>query len=201
MINEQNLDALARIVQLARTAHVEANGQDGDLLVGLQLTHSGRYSFRRPILAHHDPLLDPRTVVDKQTGATAGPDFPLISDAELDAFRITTMSAAALAARAGFDFVDLKQCHRYLLNELLSGTSRPGKYGGSFENRTRFIREVASRIRETSPSLIVATRLNVYDGLPFAKGPDGRGASCPFDTPVRCAWGTEPSRPVRSRPG
>ena len=125
-------------------------GRDDDLLVGLQLTHSGRYSFQRPILAQHDPLLDPRTVVDRKSRRdVAGPDFPLISDAELDRLQDRYVEAAALAARAGFDFVDLKQCHRYLLNELLAARSRPGKYGGSFENRTRFIREVVARIRET----------------------------------------------------
>ena len=72
------------MVRETRAAHVESNGRDDDLLVGLQLTHSGRYSFQRPILAQHDPLLDPRTILDKATGATAGPDSPLITDAELD---------------------------------------------------------------------------------------------------------------------
>ncbi len=195
LINEQNLDALSRMVQLARTAHVEANGPDSDLLIGIQLTHSGRYSFQRPIIAQHDPLLDPRTVIDRRTGRTADADYPLISDAELDVLQDRYEAAAALAARAGFDFIDLKQCHRYLLNELLSARSRPGKYGGSFENRTKFIREVASRIRETSPGLIVATRLNVFDGLPYAKGGDGKGVPCAFDLPVQSAWGTDARNP------
>jgi 2,4-dienoyl-CoA reductase-like NADH-dependent reductase (Old Yellow Enzyme family) len=119
----------------------------------------------------------------------------LISDAELDVLQDRYEAAAGLAARAGFDFIDLKQCHRYLLNELLSARSRPGKYGGSFENRTKFIREVASRIRETSPGLIVATRLNVFDGLPYAKGGDGKGVPCAFDLPVQSAWGTDARNP------
>ena len=197
VIDERNLDALSRLVELARIAHVEANGRDDDLLLGLQLTHSGRYSFRRPILAQHDPLLDPRTLLDKRSGTSVGPDFPLISDSELDALQDRYEAAAAMAARAGFDFVDVKQCHRYLLNELLAARTRPGKYGGSFENRTRFIREVVARIRESSPGLILATRLNVFDGLPYTKGPDGKGVPCPFVPPVHSAWGTDPLDPSR----
>ncbi len=197
VIDERNCESYSRLVHLARTAHLEANGRDDDLLVGLQLTHSGRYSFARPILAQHDPLLDPHTIVDKHKGATAGPDFPLISDFELDSLQDRYVAAAALAARAGFDFVDLKQCHRYLLNELLSARLRPGKYGGSLENRTRFIREVAARIRENSPRLMLATRLNVFDGLPYAKGPDGLGVPCAFDPPVQTVWGTDPLDPFR----
>ena len=76
VINEKNLDSLARLVQLARTAHIEANDRDDDLLLGLQLTHSGRYSYQRPILAQHDPLLDPRTLVDKNSLAAVGPSTP-----------------------------------------------------------------------------------------------------------------------------
>ena len=197
VIDEKKVASLERLVQVARSAHLDANGRDDDLLIGLQLTHSGRYSFERPILAQHDPLLDPRTVVEKSTGATAGGDFPLISDAELDRLQDRYVLAAALAFRAGFDFVDLKQCHRYLLNELLAARSRPGKYGGSFENRTRFIRDVVARVRDTSPGLLLATRLNVYDGLPFLKGPDGRGIPCPFEPPVHSAWGTDPADPSR----
>ena len=132
-------------------AHVEACGSDDDLLIGLQLTHSGRYSCPRPLLAQHDPLLDPRTIVDKATGATAGPESPLLTDDELDRLQDRYVEAAELAFRIGFDFVDLKQCHRYLLNELLAARTRPGKYGGSFENRTRFIRELVGRIRDAHP--------------------------------------------------
>ncbi len=102
VINEKNLDSLARLVQVARSAHVEANGQADDLLVGLQLTHSGRYSYQKPILAQHDPLLDPRTLVDRKSGAVAGAEYPLIADAELDRLQDHYIAAAALAARAGF---------------------------------------------------------------------------------------------------
>ena len=67
-------DAFARMVADCRKAHREANGDDSDLLFGLQLTHSGRYSYRRPIIATHDPLLDPRTIADKETKRMISPD-------------------------------------------------------------------------------------------------------------------------------
>jgi len=194
-IDEANAASLEGMLRACREAHRRECGDDSDLLVGLQLTHSGRYSFARPIRAQHDPLLDPRTIVDKATGAKAGPDHPLISDDELLRLQDAFVAAADLAYRIGFDFVDLKQCHRYLLNELLSARSRPGRFGGSFENRTRFIREVAGRIREAHPGRIVATRLNVFDGVPYQVGPDGSGVPCPFTTPVLSAWGTRADDP------
>ncbi len=187
---------LARIVETTRKAHREAIGPDDDLLVGLQLTHSGRYSVPRPILAQHDPLLDPRTVVDRSTGRIAGPDTPLISDDELDRLQDRYVEAADLAFRAGFDFVDLKQCHRYLLCELLAARTRPGRYGGSLDNRTRFIREVVGRIRSAHPGRIIATRMNVFDGVPYQKGADGVGIPGSFTLPALSAWGTRPDDPA-----
>jgi 2,4-dienoyl-CoA reductase-like NADH-dependent reductase (Old Yellow Enzyme family) len=203
VISSFHTSALARVVRATRAAHIQSSGRDDDLLVGLQLTHSGRYSNPRPILAQHDPLLDPRTVVDRATGATAAADHPLISDAELDRLQDRYVEAANCAREAGFDFVDLKQCHRYLLNELLAAKTRAGKYGGPFENRVRFIREVIGRIRDACPGFLVATRLNVFDGVPYRKGPDGRGVPCAFDLPIRTAWGThqdDPAAPDLSEP-
>jgi 2,4-dienoyl-CoA reductase-like NADH-dependent reductase (Old Yellow Enzyme family) len=189
--------ALEALLRSTRQAHVEANGRDDDLLVGIQLTHSGRYSFQRPILAQHDPLLDPRTIVDKSRGTAAGPDTPLISDSELDRLQDCYVEAVALALKIGFDFVDIKQCHRYLLNELLSARRRPGKYGGTFENRARFVRELLGRVRDSNPGALIATRLNVFDGVPYAKGEGDRGVPCGVDGPAHSAWGTSPDHPER----
>jgi NADPH2 dehydrogenase len=203
VINPVNAVPLQRLLRATRRAHIESMGRDDDLLVGLQLTHSGRYSCVRPILAQHDPLLDPRTVVDKTSGATAGPDTPLISDAELERLRDRYALAAKLAFQIGFDFVDIKQCHRYLLNELLAARTRPGKYGGSFENRTRFIRELIGVIHDENPGRIVATRLNVFDSVPYTKDHTGRGVPCPFQFPIESAWGTsgnDPSLPDLAEP-
>jgi NADPH2 dehydrogenase len=197
VINPTTAAALEHMLRITRAAHIEHNGHDDDLLVGLQLTHSGRYSFAAPVLAQHDPLLDSRTVLDKAAGTTAGPSTPLITDAELDSLQDRYVDAAALAYRIGFDFVDIKQCHRYLLCELLSAHTRPGKYGGSFDNRTRFVRDVIARIRGAVPALMVATRLNVFDGIPYMKGSDGTGIPCPFVPPVRSAWGTDAADPLQ----
>jgi NADPH2 dehydrogenase len=196
VINPVNASALERLLHTTRQAHLESIGPGDDFLVGLQLTHSGRYSYERPILAQHDPLLDSRTVLNKTTGATAGPDTPLISDSDLERLRDRYAVAAKLAFQIGFDFVDIKQCHRYLLNELLAARSRPGKYGGSFEDRTRFIREVVSQIGDENPGRLVATRLNVFDGVPYTRDVTGRGVPWPFTPPIESAWGTSAHDPL-----
>jgi len=83
----------------------------------------------------------------------------------------------------GLDFVDIKQCHRYLLSEMLAARTRPGKYGGSLENRTRFVREVLARIASEAPGLVRATRMNFFDGVPFRKNPQtGAGEPVPGAT-------------------
>ena len=196
LMDESHAHGLRELVETCRSAHAERWGRDDDLLIGIQLTHSGRYSVRRPILAQHHPLLDPRTVLDRATGAVADESTPLISDDELDRLQDRYADAASLALRIGFDFVDIKQCHGYLLNELLSARTRPGKYGGSFENRTRFIREVVGRIRSENPGALIATRLNVYDGIPYRPGGEDRtGVPCPFEPPLHSAWGMSPDDP------
>lgn len=195
-----HLDGLRRLLDTCRDTHRAAWGDDADLLVGLQLTHSGRYSVPRPWLAQHDPALDRRTIIDRSTGQAAGPETPLLSDDDLDRLQDRYVEAAGVAARAGFDFVDLKQCHRYLLCELLSARSRPGKYGGPFEHRTRFIREVVARIRDRLPDLIVATRMNVYDGIPWHTGPDRAGAPDEAAPPFEACWGTDPADHSRPDP-
>ncbi|WP_169975273.1 oxidoreductase [Tautonia rosea] len=190
--DEARAGGLAQLLEQCRQSHHEAWGDDSDLLVGLQLTHSGRYSVPQPFLAQHDPWLDRRTIIDRQTGRSADADTPLLSDDDLDRLQDRYVEAAEVAARVGFDFIDLKQCHRYLLCELLSSHTRPGKYGGSFENRTRFIREVVARIRDRLPSLMVATRMNVYDGIPWRTGADQAGEPEDVSYPLRSSWGTDP---------
>ncbi|QEH33574.1 NADPH dehydrogenase [Aquisphaera giovannonii] len=198
VINEANAAELGRLVDTCRRAHREAMRGEDDLLLGLQLTHSGRYSCAKPILAQHDPLLDPRTVMDRTQGTVASPSVPLISDAELDRLQDAYVAAAGLAYRVGFDFIDIKQCHRYLLNELLAARGRPGMYGGSFENRTRFVVQLIARLRDAYPTGIIAARLNVFDGVPFQKGPDGTGIPATFQAPAASAWGTDAEAPVEA---
>jgi 2,4-dienoyl-CoA reductase-like NADH-dependent reductase (Old Yellow Enzyme family) len=182
---------LERMVRECRQAHRETCGSDSDLVVGLQLTHSGRYSFRKPLLATHDPILDALTR-DKSTGRNVDADYPLLSDDDFKKIEDRFVTAAKLAAKIGYDFVDLKQCHRYLLSELLAATNRPGDYGGNLENRTRIVRNVIGRIRSEAPRLIIATRINAYDGIPYrGLGEDFIGHPCPHGLPLVTAFGTD----------
>lgn len=196
-ISEGTAGALGRMLEETRRAHREAFGRDDDLVVGLQLTHSGRYSLR-PVIAQHDPALDPATFVDRKRGLTVTPDHPLITDDELERLEDRYVEAARMVARLGYDFVDIKQCHRYLMNELLSGRDRPGRYGGSFENRTRFARNVFGKIRDAvGDRLVLATRLNVFDGVPFTNDPQSNiGVPRPHPLPYRWGWGVNMDGPL-----
>ena len=192
VLDEQTRDAFARLVADCRAAHRAVNSDDSDLMVGIQLTHSGRYSYRKPLVAVHDPLLFGRYKVEADT--------PLATDDELARLVDEYVTAAKLAAAVGFDFVDIKQCHRYLLSELLGARTRPGKYGGSFENRTRLAREIFQAVRAAVPTLILATRMNGYDGIPFHKGADDDGEPDSFTVPVENGWGYDPADPLTPDP-
>jgi 2,4-dienoyl-CoA reductase-like NADH-dependent reductase (Old Yellow Enzyme family) len=184
-LTEATAKDLEALLQRVRRLHREAFGEER-ILCGLQLTHSGRYCFERPIIAYHDPALDKKRAIP--------PDYPVISDAELERLQDAFVRAARLAWQIGFDFVDIKQCHRYLLSELLAAKTRDGKYGGSLENRTRFVREVLQRIREeVGDDLILATRLNVYDGPAF----DASGKPMEYPHPFVYGFGCDESDPLR----
>lgn len=192
LVNQDNAASLAQMVRECRQAHREACGRDDDLVFGLQLTHSGRYSYRRPLLACHCPLLDPRTFADRKTGQVVDAGYPLLDDDYLDRLPDHYVEAARLAYQAGFQFVDIKQCHRYLLNELLGARTRPGRHGGDLANRTRLTRTILERIRAEVPGLVVVSRLNVFDGIPYRPGAGAEpvGEPCPWQAPVETAWGT-----------
>jgi NADPH2 dehydrogenase len=194
-LNDANRDAFARLVADCRKAHRDAVGDDSDLVIGLQLTHSGRYSHPRPVIATRDPLLDPRTVVDKATGATVMADYPVESDDDLRQLVDAYVTAAKLAQWVGFDFVDIKQCHRYLLNELLGARNRSGPFGGGFENRTRLAREIIQAVRAAVPDIVIGARLNVYDGIPFHKGSDDAGSPDDWTKPLANGWGMNVADP------
>jgi 2,4-dienoyl-CoA reductase (NADPH2) len=163
---QANAAAFATLRTQALAAGQEVNGAGYEPFTVLQLTHSGRYS--RPVdkpaprLAHHDGLLD------KALGIPV--DYPLVTDAELDELQERYLAAARLAYACGFDGVDIKSCHRYLMSELLAAHTRPGRYGGSFENRTRLLLDVVRRVRAELPQLEITMRLNIYDGHPYPWG-------------------------------
>ena len=182
LLVSENAADFAALREKALAAGREANGPAYEPFTVLQLTHSGRYSRPldqpAPILAHHDGVLD------KVLGIPA--DYPLIPDEELDRLQDRYVMAARLAQQCGFDAVDIKSCHRYLISELLAAHTRSGRYGGPFENRTRLLLSVVRRIREELPTLALCIRLNVYDGHPYPWG-----------------WGVDredPARPDLSEP-
>lgn len=196
-INEKTAPEFRRMLEICRQAHRDAFGSDDDFVVGLQLTHSGRYSYQRPLIAFHDPILDPRTQ-DKSSGSVIDSSYPLIDDDYLKRLPDHYVAAAKLAYQIGFQFVDIKQCHRYLLSELLAAKTRPGPFGGSLENRTRLAREIIGRIRSEIPGLLIASRLNVFDGIPYEKRANGVGEPCPWKAPVLSAWGTREDDPPQA---
>ncbi len=163
-LHKDNVDTYAKLVDATRQAARDAFGRD--VVIIIQLTHSGRYSkptgVPRPIIAHHSAVLDPLHKLDD--------DYPLVTDEYLDRLQDTYIDASKLAARAGFDGVDIKSCHRYLISELLASHTRDGRYGGSLENRSRMLREVMGRVGEELPELIVTTRMNVYDAISYPYG-------------------------------
>lgn len=166
-LHEGTADEFARLIDLIHAAATEEFGPEHRPVVVAQLTHSGRYSkpegVAAPIIAYHHPVLDPRHNLP--------PDYPLITDEELDRLQDAYVAAARVAWRAGFDAVDVKACHGYLLYELLNAFTREdSRYGGSYENRTRMLREVVARIREEVPGIAVVTRLSVYDAMPYPYG-------------------------------
>ncbi len=166
-ITAANVGAFRTLVNDTRAAARDCWGTAHEPLLILQLTHSGRYARPdgrpRPVIAQHNPILDPRLGI--------GPDYPLVTDAELNRLQDAFVSAAELAAAAGFDGVDIKACHGYLVSELLGAFTRPhSRYGGPFENRARFLLEVVQRIRAQVPAVFVTSRFNAHDGLPHPHG-------------------------------
>jgi len=145
----------------------EEIGASGIGPIGLQLTHSGRWS--RPKGPHA-----PRPVTrDVLLDARVGGDAPLLTDDELAAIQDRYVAAAHAAARAGFDFVDVKACHGYLIHELLGARAREGKYGGpAFEDRTRFFVEVVERIQSEVPGLAIGCRVSLADVVPHQPSKD-----------------------------
>ena len=188
VIGPDTFDALATLRADLVAAHAEAGGDPDGPVVGLQLTHSGRWSRPdgepRPRIAYRHPLLD------RRVGLEAEPGRALLTDADLDRLVDDYVRAAALARRAGFDFVDVKHCHGYLLHELLSAVDRPGPYGGDLDGRTAFLRRVTEGIRAEAPGLGLALRLSAFDVVPHGPGPDGRGSpEAAGRAPYRFAFG------------
>ena len=188
-LTEENLSEIESLRGDLIATHEERFGDSSDLVVGLQLTHSGRYArpndkaTPEPRAAQHNPILDQRVNVTDDAG--------LISDDELKSLIDDFVRAAKHAQDLGFQFVDIKHCHGYLGHELLSGVDRPGEFGGCFENRTRFLRNIVAGIRSEAPQLELGVRLSVFDYVPYHPDATGIGEPEPLADP-RLVFGAAP---------
>ncbi len=197
--------ALAHLRDVARREHILTTGSDDGLIIGLQLTHSGRYcrpnehSLPEPRILYHHPFLDQRLKLPA--------DYPLLTDGDIESIIEDFHRAAVMAWQLGFDFVDIKHCHGYLGHEFLSAHTREGRYGGTFEGRTRFLREVVQGIRALCPGLHIGVRLSAVDTVPFRSDPtqsvNGKSATGVAETrpellPYRWGFGVNPLDPTAS---
>lgn len=163
-ITEKNFDDFKKQVESIKETALKTNGYEP--VVIMQATHSGRYSKPNgtpaPLIAYNNPIFERDNPISSDR---------IVTDEYLDRVGEALVNGALLAEKAGFDGVDIKCCHRYLNSELLSAFNREGKYGGSFENRTRLLREsIKGAVENCSKNFIVSSRLNVYDGFPYPYG-------------------------------
>ncbi len=172
-INKNNLDAFRRQVERIKETALKENAAEPVII--MQATHSGRYSKPEgkpaPLIAYNNPIFEKSAPISSER---------IVSDGYIDEVKEALINASLLAEKAGFDGVDIKACHRYLNCELLSAYERKGRYGGSFENRTRLLREsILGAMEVTDNNFIVTSRMNVYDGFPY---PYGFGVNTSGDT-------------------
>lgn len=178
-LNTDTLKSIAGLRETLATAHEQQFGNSDDLLIGLQLTHSGRFcrpndkKQMEPVTLYRHPLLDRKFGIQD--------DSTLMSDDDIDRLIEDFIRAAKQAQQLGFHFVDVKHCHGYLGHEFLSAMDREGRYGGSFENRTRFLRNIVEGIRAEAPGLHIGVRLSAFDWIPFKPGADGTGQPEAYD--------------------
>ncbi len=163
-LDESTFDDFKRLCDMIRETSMKKNGYAP--FVAIQLTHSGRYSkpegVPAPLIAYNNPIFEKDNPISADR---------IVSDDYLDSLRDALVSGAQMAERAGFDAADIKCCHRYLLCELLSAYEREGKYGGSYENRTRLVREAVKGAAEScSSDFVITSRMNAYDGFEYPYG-------------------------------
>ncbi len=198
LATESNHAGLQALLNELENAHRTACGSLDGLVVGLQLTHSGRFCKpddhhrSAPRIAYHHPLLDAKFGIDPND------DSIVWTDAELDQLVEDYVRAAHVACKAGFQFVDVKACHGYLLHEFLSARCRQGRYGGDLEGRSRLLFSVIDRVRDELPGLAVGVRLSVFDVVPFATGREiGRPMEYGKLLPYNCGFGCSPADPFQ----
>lgn len=204
MVSAHTLKDLQQLRTALVEGHRETAGSDKDLLIGLQLTHSGRYCRPNEHAKPEPQILYRHPILDRRLGLTA--DYPLLTDGEISEIIADFVRAAHVAREAGFDFVDIKHCHGYLGHEFLSAHTRGGNYGGSLKNRTRFLKETVDGIRTNVPGLQIGVRVSIFDTVPFtadparsSKGKLGPGIPENYANliPYRWGFGADPTDPTK----
>lgn len=171
LMTEANKRGLADLRDAVINAHKEISDTTDDLLLGLQLTHSGRFSRPNqktkpePRILFHHPTLDARVGIDDS--------YPVMTDGEIRELIDDFLFAVKVADELGYEFVDIKHCHGYLGHEFLGAHTREGEFGGSFENRTRFLREITAGIRSVAPKMQIGVRVSAFDLVSYRPDPDG----------------------------
>ena len=182
LLGKENLDSYRKLVEQVKEAGIKAWGRAPYLV--MQANHSGRYSNPgnkpAPMIAYRHPELEQYRAAD---------DSCIVSDDYLEQLEEKFGEAAYLAKEAGFDAVDVKSCHGYLLAELTSAYKRPGRYGGSYENRVRLLKNGirAAKVYEDS-GFAVTSRLGIYDGYAWPYGfgiSEGSGLTPDLTEPIR----------------
>lgn len=182
LLTEENLDNYKAFLQEIKEEGMKANGFAPYLI--MQANHSGRYSNPdnqpAPRIAYRHPELEQYRAAD---------DSCIVTDEYLKGLEEKFGKAAKLAKEAGFDGVDVKSCHGYLLAELTSAYNRPGLYGGSYENRTRLLKNSIMEAKQhEDSSFMVTARLGIYDGYPYPLGfgvSKDSGTAPDFSEPIR----------------
>lgn len=194
---ESNRRGLTALLYALTDAHREAFGSLDGLVVGLQLTHSGRFCKpddhhkMAPRIAYHHPLLDAKFKIDPRN------DSVVWTDDEIEELIDAYVAAARLAHEIGFHFVDVKACHGYLLHEFLSARHRPGRFGGDLAGRSRVLTTVIDRIHYEVPGLAVGVRLSVFDSVPYETSREvGRPMVYSSFLPYEFGFGLSPENPL-----
>jgi NADPH2 dehydrogenase len=186
-ITRENVGDYAAINKRILALHKEAWGTTDDVLMPVQLTHSGRYAVPRKTIAYHNPLIDAKSKTPD--------DYPVISDDELERLEDAYVDAAGLCLEAGFSAIDMKAVHGYLIHEMLGAKTFEGsRYRGpELANRTRFIKNVLGKLKAKFGSrLTLCMRLNAFDSVPWQLN----GDPYPFETPYPFGWGVNPLNPL-----
>ncbi len=182
LLTQDNVEAYKRLTDAVKEAGVKANGFAPYLV--MQANHSGRYSNPdnkpAPLIAYRHPWLEQFRAAD---------DSCIVTDDYLKNLEVKFGEATKLAKDAGFDAVDIKSCHGYLLTELCSAYTRKGEYGGCYENRVRMLKNciAAAKVHEDA-QMLITSRLGIYDGYahPYGFGVNPESGLTPdLSEPIR----------------